>query len=500
MNFIDYLFADKTDSHSIALTGDFGELTFNQIFYDVCAISGWIQESYRSDTNFLLISDNSPFFVKVYFAVIHSGNRVVLVDPKTSLDDIVDIVSRCKPVAIFSDRKLDDKIKLICEILSPEIIDILPKKGYLPSQGGDYDCAVIIFTSGSTGSKKGVMLSHQNLIANTSSIIQYLNITNKDRICVVLPFFYCYGASLLHTHIKAGGSVVLAQSIFLGSVIRSLNEYQCTGFAGVPSTYLILSKKTPFLSSSFPSLRTLQQAGGHLPHEVIRQFVSAFPDKNFIVMYGATEASARLSYLHPDELFRRPDSIGKGIPGVELAIHDEGGNLVEPGIPGEIVARGDNIMLGYYQDPCGTEEVIYDGWYHTGDLGTFDEEGYIYITGRKGTFIKSAGFKVSPLEIEDILLRTSHVEGCLVIGVPHPLMGEAIIACVQSRSQDESLVQNLLDYCRCELPTHKVPVDIILLDNIPLNSSGKPDRQMVIKEVQRKISNSGSVCHREEKL
>lgn len=484
MNFIEYLFAGKENTDTPALCGSFGELTFNELYQKVITGSGWIQETYGSNHNIILISDNSSFFVITYFSVIHSGNRIVLVDPVTSLSEIHAINSIYKPVVVFSDCKPDEQNPFNCPIYGPDHLNLPVRAGSAPAQGKDHDCAVIIYTSGSTGSKKGVMLSHANLIANTSSIIEYLKITEKDRICVVLPFFYCYGASLLHTHIRAGGSVVLARSIFLGSVIRTINEYQCTGFAGVPSTYLILAKKTPFLSSSFPTLRTFQQAGGHLSPEIIREFVTSFPDKEFFVMYGATEATARLSSLPPCEVLKRPGSIGKGIPGVDLKVVDMDGNPVSAGEIGEIIAKGDNIMVGYYQDPEGTNAVIRDGWYHTGDLGTIDEDGFIYVTGRKGSFIKSAGFKVSPGEIEDIILGVPEVDACLVIGLPHPIMGEAIVACVQSANANDPLRETLIDQCRQKLPTHKVPVDIVFLDEIPLNSSGKPDRQKTVQIVQ----------------
>jgi long-chain acyl-CoA synthetase len=492
MNFIDYLFDKKEDSEDVALISDTGELSYSQLHRSICNISGWIQGFYGVNNNFILIADNSFFFVSVYFGIIHSGNRVVLVDPKTSYQDILTIIQQCNASIIFADLNREQLSDLGCPLIFPGDIENLPISEGISSHGGDQDCAVIIFTSGSTGTKKGVMLSHQNLIANTSSIVQYLQISEKDRICVVLPFFYCFGASLLHTHVRAGGSVVLAQSIFLGSVIHTLDKYQCTGFAGVPSTYLILKHKTPFLSKPFPSLRFFQQAGGHLAPEVVQELISAFPDKQFYVMYGATEATARLSYLPPSDQARKPGSIGKGIPGVTLDVYDDEGQPVPLGKCGEIVARGENIMLGYYNDPEETKRVLRNGWYHTGDLGKIDEDGYIYVTGRIGTFIKSGGFKVSPVEIEDTIQKLPDAYGCVVIGIPHYLMGEAIIACIQSQNPTNEFKHQVLEHCRRELPTHKIPVDIVFVDEIPLNSSGKSDRRALIAHVQNILNQNPS--------
>src|SRR5690606_39012272 len=174
--------------------------------------------------------------------------------------------------------------------------------------------AEIVYTSGSTGLPKGVMISHQNIIANTQSIIEYLSLTSKDIMQVVLPFFYCYGLSLLHTHLRVGGSIVLNNSfIFIGSVINDLKRYRCTGFAGVPSHYQILLKKSQsFKTTDFPDLRYVTQAGGKLHDVFIDEFIDTFPKIAFFVMYGQTEATARLSYLPPHMVSVKKGSIGKG--------------------------------------------------------------------------------------------------------------------------------------------------------------------------------------------
>ncbi len=271
--------------------------------------------------------------------------------------------------------------------------------------------------------------------------------------------------------------MVLSNHIFLGAVIRDLQRFECTGFAGVPSTYQILVQKTPFLDETFPHLRYFAQAGGALADRYIRQVTDAFPDKEFYVMYGATEASARLSYLPPGELAAKLGSIGRGIPGVRLEVVGEDGRPVRPGETGEIMARGENIMAGYYLDPEGTAEVLRDGWLSTGDLATVDEDGYIFVTGRKKNIIKSGGYRISPVEIEQFLLSQPGVFSVVVFALPDEIMGEAVTAAVQPEvGPSEELRQRLLTSCNAHLPSYKVPRHLFFVDEFPLNSSNKVDR------------------------
>jgi acyl-CoA synthetase (AMP-forming)/AMP-acid ligase II len=279
-----------------------------------------------------------------------------------------------------------------------------------------------------------------------------------------------------------GGSLVLNNSIFLGSVLKEINEYKCTGFAGVPSTFQILLKKTKFTRTTFPSLRYITQAGGKLPNNFILEIADSLP-VDFYVMYGATEATARLSYLPPNLIRKKVGSIGKGIPGVKLEVLDENNIQVMPGENGEIVASGGNVMLGYFKDPVETSNVLKNGKYYTGDLATIDEDGYIYIVGRKKHFIKSAGYRISPNEIESKILELPEINECVVFGVPEDLMGEAIVAIVESRNV--GIRDKILSHCN-SLPSYKIPQIVKVVEKIPLNASCKKDipkmKEMILNE------------------
>jgi len=323
------------------------------------------------------------------------------------------------------------------------------------------------------------MLSHHNIIANTESILEYLDINQTDIMMVVLPFFYCYGLSLLHTHIRAGASLALNNNfIFLGSTINDLIKYGCTGFAGVPSHFQILLRKSDqFKKTRFPALRYVTQAGGKLYNTFISEFTAAFPEVQFFVMYGQTEATARLSYLPPQMLREKMGSLGKGIPGVELIVADEQGRPVKPGNTGEILACGKNIMLGYFEEQEMTAATIRDGWLHTGDLATIDNDGYIYLTARKKEIIKVGGNRVSPKEIEEVIVMMNGIVDCTVEAVEDELLGEAIKATVVVNETGKSITcEELKKHCGSKLSGYKVPTHIEFKESMTISPSGKKTR------------------------
>ncbi len=480
MNFVRYLLEGVRDPEKLFILGDHGTLSYAEIVHKVEVLTSVLIQQYGSMKKILLMADNTPFFIISYLSIIYSGNTAVLVETRISKTDLSEIIHTSSLSGALVQNKYchyfeDSPIGIMNEAILKERGN---KEFFLdlpPSQ--DDDIAVIIFTSGSTGTKKGVMLTHKNLIANTGSIISYLGLDETDRMCVALPFFYCYGASLLHTHLRAGGSIVLNQNPFLGSVIRDIDTYQCTGFAGVPSTFQILINKTQFLQQEFPRLKYFTQAGGQLPNRFIKIIIDHFPEKKFYVMYGATEATARLSYLPPELLATKMGSIGKGIPGVTLAVLNHDREAVKPSEIGEIVAKGDNIMKGYYNDPEGTDAVLKNGWLFTGDLATVDDDGFIYIVGRSKNIIKSGGYRVSPNEIENEILSLEKFKGCVVFGIPDEIMGEAVIAVIQATKtvNEDDLRREVLAHCTRRLPSYKVPKKIFFIDEFPLNSSNKTD-------------------------
>lgn len=337
------------------------------------------------------------------------------------------------------------------------------------------DLALILYTSGSTGMPRGVTLTHGNLVANTRQILAYLELTDRDSILAVLPFHYSYGNSLLMTYFAVGGRIVVDNRFaYPQTILQTMHEQEVTGFAGVPSTYAILCAKTDFLGAPPPSLDMLTQAGGGMAPALIRRIREAFLGRaRLFIMYGQTEASARLAYVPPQRLQEKIGSIGIPIPGVELEIRNKEGAECAVDEVGELVARGPNIMQGYWNDPQETELVLRGGELFTGDLGRKDEDGYIYLVDRIKNMIKAGANRVSSREIEDALAEIDGIVEACVVGVPDFLLGEAIEAHVVAGEESGLDEKIILAFLHQRLALFKIPRKIIFHNELPKNSAGK---------------------------
>lgn len=482
MNVFDYFFESTYHLKKDFVLNPKQSIAYDTLYKSSLKMASYLKEHYGVGQNVLIICPNSVFFLTAYLGILKSGNACVPLNftiEQSNLDCILDTTE--SPLVFISKaikRKLNfpDHVVLIDEEDSETIIQNQNVHEF--QMGFDAEnLAEIIFTSGSTGQPKGVMLSHKNIMANTNSIIEYLNLTSKDIMLVVLPFFYCYGLSLLHTHLKVGGSIVLNNSfIFLGSVINDLKNFKCTGFAGVPSHFQILLKKSKtFKTTDFPDLKYVTQAGGKLHAIFIKEFLNAFPKIDFYVMYGQTEATARLSYLPLDMIKTKTASIGKGIPGVELKVINGKGVPVEVDEEGELLAKGDNVMMGYYKDSESTSKAIIDGWLHTGDMAKMDDEGFLYLVARKKEIIKVGGKRVSPKEIEEVILSIPEVVDCTIVGVEDDILGEALQAnVVLNEKQDEAIIKDtILKACAQKLSHYKIPQKFEFDTNFKMSLTGK---------------------------
>ena len=430
-----------------------------------------------------ILAENGVFFVVSYLAVIRAGMVAVPLQTDESPETTIRILQETNARTLLVSPRHATQVNGWAPLAHVSILggpDLAASDGSrtepLPDMDPTRDLASLMFTSGSTGQPKGVMVTHGNIACNTRDIVSYLGLSPTDRTLAVLPFYYCFGLSVLHSQLAAGATLIINnQFMYPEKVLQEINDRACTGLAGVPSTFQILLRKSRFLRSTFPSLRWLQQAGGRLPNPCILEIVEAFPHVRFYVMYGQTEATARLSYLPPERLHDKLGSIGRGLPSTRLDVLRPDGTRVAPGggEVGEIVASGRNVTLGYWNDPQETAKYFRDGKLYTGDLAHIDADGFIYIVERARDIIKSGGNRVSASEIEDVIAEVRDVLEVAVVGAADEILGEAIVAFVAVSDTAVAPSPEVLAHCRQRLPAWKTPHAVVHVRQLPHSGSGK---------------------------
>lgn len=367
----------------------------------------------------------------------------------------------------------------------------------------DSDMVSIFYTSGSTGKPKGVVLSHRNMVTGAHSVAQYLGNVPSDRLLAVLPFSFDYGFSQLSTAFHAGASVVLMDYLLPRDVVGQVAGEGITGLAGVPPLWSQLAD-LEWPAAARDSLRYITNSGGAMPVAVLRKLRASLPRTQPFLMYGLTEAF-RSTYLPPAEVDRRPESMGKAIPNVEVLVVRPDGTPCAPNEPGELVHRGPLVSLGYWNDPQKTAErfkpapsrdaalVLPEIAVWSGDTVRMDADGFLYFVGRRDEMIKTSGYRVSPTEIEEVLFATGLVADAAAVGVPHPTIGQAIAVVAVAASgataapgpsAAEDPTERLLAACRRELPRYMVPHHVEWRESIPRNPNGKYDRPRLAAELK----------------
>jgi len=359
----------------------------------------------------------------------------------------------------------------------------------------DTDMAAILYTSGSTGRPKGVVLSHRNMVAGARSVAQYLENHEGDRILSALPLSFDAGFSQLTTAFHVGASVTLINYLLPRDIIAAVERERITGLTAVPPLWIQLAQ-LEWPQAVRNSLRYIANTGGRMPKATLDALRAALPRTRAFLMYGLTE-SFRSTFLPPSELDRRPDSIGKAIPNAEVVVVRENGAPCAPGEPGELVHRGALVSLGYWNDPEKTAErfkpapgrppglVMPEIAVWSGDTVRMDEEGFLYFVSRRDEMIKTSGYRVSPTEVEEVIYATGLVGEAAALGIPHPVLGQAIVVIVTARDGVRLDAEALLAQCRQRLPAFMVPARVTVREgSLPRNPNGKIDRKAMAQEMQ----------------
>jgi acyl-CoA ligase (AMP-forming) (exosortase A-associated) len=419
--------------------------------------------------------------------ILADCNVRVLVTSPERLAQLKEVLAKCPDLrTVFVTGAVQPSASL--DVRAWDAAQAPPQAGVLAARRPiDADMAAILYTSGSTGKPKGVVLSHRNMAAGARSVTSYLHITPQDRILSVLPLSFDYGLSQLTCAFLAGATVVLINHLFAKDILKAVAEEGITGLAAVPPLWFQLAHL------AWPancSLRYLTNSGGALPTATVASLRAALPGAELFLMYGLTEAF-RSTYLPPSELDKRPDSMGRAIPNAQVMVVRPDGTPCAPNEPGELVHRGALVSLGYWNDPIKTAErfkpapgqdpalplVEMAVW--SGDTVRMDEEGYLYFIGRGDDMIKVSGYRVSPLEVEEVVYASGLVVEAVAFGVPHPQLGQAIVLLALPKDADLSGAA-LLKACQRHLPAWMVPAHVALRDEpFARNPNGKIDRKLL---------------------
>jgi amino acid adenylation domain-containing protein len=498
-------FPDKT-----ALIAGGNRYTYSRLNVSANQLAHALQESRieRGDRVAVYLENSAELVISI-FGILKAGAAFVIVNHQTKPPKLSFILNNCGTKALISHSRFSQirelekqvpslRLMILCgeeekstagnRISMEYIREHFPKNA--PEPGTiDLDLAAIIYTSGTTGFPKGASFAHRAMVAASSSITTYLENTERDIILNVLPLSFDYGLYQVLMSAQAGATLVLEKTFaFPQLILQALERERVTGFPGVPTIFAILLAQKDIKKRDFTSLRYVTNTAAALPPRHILQLKDIFPQSTIYSMYGITECK-RVSYMPPEELDQRPSSVGKGMPNEEVYIVDENGEKVGPGVVGELIVRGSNIMMGYWEMPEENEKILKPGRYpgervlYTGDLFKMDEEGYLYFISRKDDIIKSRGEKVSPREIEHVLYDLPEVLETAVVGVNDEILGQAIKAFVVLKDGRVLSERDVLAHCTRRLEPFMVPKSVEFLSHLPKTESGKIRRRDLL-EVQ----------------
>ena len=439
--------------------------TYSELEADTNSVANKIKLSEKGIV--FLFTSNTYNCITSYIGILRSGNAVLLLDEKLNDEIRNGLINTYNPEFILtSNENIPENYSMDYKYDSL----LIYKRNKFVAGKIFPELGVLLSTSGTTGSPKLVRLAYKNIQSNAASIDKYLEIDSTERPITTLPFNYSYGLSVINSHLLNGATIVLTdKTVFFRDFWNVFNDYKCTSFAGVPYTYTML-KRINFDKIELPTLRTMTQAGGKLSEEFIRHFNNYTLEKKvkFFVMYGQTEATARITYVPPERLSDKIGSIGISIPGGELKIMNDETEITNSNEVGEIVYKGDNVMLGYAEnrnDLCKGDEL--NGILYTGDLGYKDEDRFFYVTGRMKRFIKIFGFRINLDEVQKMV--ENH------FGISAACTGKDDLLKVLVHSDDKLAEVNVKNEI---LKMYKLNFKSIVVkstNQIPTNSSGKYD-------------------------
>ncbi len=520
------LYAADRDSDAIALTFGREQLGYGALAAQIKSVASGLRQLGLGRGERVAVWLEKRFeTVVAVFGSSASGGVIVPINPILKPEQVGHILRDCNVrVLITSPERATALLDTLSECHDLRHLVVVGSADKLPDIGGtashswtdlletgpapghrviDSDIAAILYTSGSTGRPKGVVLSHHNMVTGAKSVAEYLGNCADDVLLAALPLSFDAGLSQLTTGFHAGARVVLLNYLMPRDVIKALQREHVTGLTAVPPLWIQLAQ-LEWPDQIATHLRYIANTGGRMPLDTLTRLRVMLPDTRPYLMYGLTEAF-RATYLPPEELDRRPDSIGKAIPNSEVLVLREDGTPCAPNEPGELVQRGPLVAQGYWNDPEKTAErfrplptgaagrepglMLPEIAVFSGDTVRMDEDGFLYFIGRRDEMIKTSGYRVSPTEIEEVVYATRMVGECAAFGVPHETLGEAICIIVTPPSAGQPDMLALLAECRNRLPAYMVPSHVQVRPGpLPRNANGKIDRKLLSSEYLERLS------------
>lgn len=489
------LLMDKSQNEKTAIKFKDDSLSYLELHYLSHSTSNIIRDSIIiMGNNIGIFLPNSIQYVIGYFSIAFLNRVIVPIEINIKKTEILSNIDYCDLSLIITNSRYKEILKSYLDDFDSNVIIFnlddnsfeeiglrkknVTQKEELYESIDENKCAIMLHTSGTTSKPKRVMLTHKNIISNIKSNISSLKLTENDKVLIALPMFfgYCNTAQFL-THVYLGATIVIMDGMFIPkSFFKIVSDERITNFTGVPSMLIMLMKYRYKDKYDISSLRYVCFGGGTMPVEKLKEIIESFPSIGFVQTYGLTEAAPRVTALLPYKSREKIGSIGQPISNVTVRIVDERGRNVSIGQTGEIIVNGANIMKGYYKRHVETSKVIKDGWLYTGDLARYDEDGFIYLVGRKKNIIVCGGLNIYPEEIEELLMCHSDIKDVLVISENDDLLGEIPVAQVILKENCNVNEIVLINYCASTLADYKVPKRVYFVNKLNKTATGKVRR------------------------
>lgn len=471
-----------------------------------------VNEGIKKGDRVAIYLNNSWQSAVSIYGITLAGGVFLVINPNTKAEKLNYILNDCGAKMVISESQLTGELTIALEGLQcveqviisgkiqfdlknntivrnfEKIISTSDKKSNLPLIIPN-DLAALIYTSGSTGFPKGVMMTHQAMVFTSWSLIEYLRLTEEDRIMLVIPLAFDYGLYQLFMAVTIGGTLIIENSFnFPPEIFRKIELYKPTVFPGVPSIYAIMVAMHKRSGITFNSINKITNTAAALPAEIIAYLKKIFPNALIFKMYGLTECK-RVSYLEPELLDVKTNSVGKAIPGTEVFLLSPEGSPVATGEPGILHVRGPHVMAGYWNNEELSKQMLKPGLIPgekilcAQDLFKMDEEGFLYFLGRNDDIIKTRGEKVSPVEVENVIYKIEGVKEVAVLGLPDIVLGESIVAFVSTYSAEIFNEKEIRRKCMAKLESFMVPQKIVFVEEMPKSSNGKIDKSALKKSL-----------------